>query len=205
MKTIFIPAKINAELNERKIEALKLPKNIAIAYSVQYMDIAAEIKKILSKKYNITQITQILGCSKPVFAKNTEAILLIGSGQFHAISLAIITNLPIYILESEELRKISEDEINDFKKKQQGAYLRFLDSSRIGILVSAKPGQENLKRAINIRKKLKDKKTYLFISNEIDIKQFENFKIDAWVNTACPRLDFEGFVFNMENLGKLEG
>jgi len=204
MRILFIPAKIKAELNKTKIEALKLPKNIAIAYSIQYIDIANKIRNILSKRYNITQTTQILGCSKPIFSKNTEAVLLIGSGQFHAVSLAITTNLPIYILDSDKLRKVSEEEINDFKKKQQGAYLRFLDSNRVGILVSAKPGQENLKRAINIRTKLKDKKTYLFISNEIDVKQFENFKIDAWVNTTCPRLDFEGFVFNMDNLGEIK-
>ena len=205
MKTIFIPSKINAELNEKRIEALKLPKKIAIAYSIQYQDIAEKVKKILSKKHKITETVQVLGCSKPKFPKETEAILLITSGQFHAVSLAFKSNLPIYILESNELRKISEEEIYSFEKKKHASYMKFLNSEKVGILVSTKPGQEKLKRALNLKNELKNKKSYLFISNEIDTRQFEDFNLDAWINTACPRLDFEGFVFNARDLKELKG
>ena len=69
MKTLFIPAKVKANINKDKIKSLskKLPKNIAIAYSIQYKDIASEIKSAISN--NVTQITQVLGCSKPTFPK----------------------------------------------------------------------------------------------------------------------------------------
>ncbi len=200
MKTLFIPAKINSEVNIRKIKSLNLPKNTAIAYSIQYKDIAFKIKEILSDRYNITETVQILGCSKPKFSKKTEAVLLISSGRFHAVSLAFESKLPIYILEQDKLRKISDEEIYAFEKKKHASYMQFLNSEKIGILVSTKPGQENLKNALSMRNRFKDKKSYLFISNEIDSRQFENFSdINAWINTACPRLDFEGFVFNPED------
>jgi 2-(3-amino-3-carboxypropyl)histidine synthase len=125
---------------------------------------------------------------------------LISSGRFHAVSLALNSNIPVYILESDNLKKISNEEIENLRKKKKSAYLKFLNSEKIGILVSTKPGQENLKRAISLREKLKKKNSYLFISNELNIKEFENFDIQSWVNTACPRMDFDSPVINISDL-----
>lgn len=193
METMFIPAKRKLSVNKKKIEEIskKLPENIVIAYSIQYKKIASEIKDILSKDHQITKLIQVLGCSKLNFLQSTQAILLISDGRFHAISLAIETNLPIYILERNKLRKISKNEKEDFRKKQKASYLKFLNADKIGILVSIKPGQQNLKKALDFRKKLKNKRSYLFISNNININEFENFGLDCWVNTACPRLDMD--------------
>ncbi|MCK4647641.1 diphthamide synthesis protein [Candidatus Pacearchaeota archaeon] len=199
MKTLFIPAKIKTKVNKKKIKSLskELPKNIAIAYSIQYHDIAFEIKELLSN--NITKITQVLGCSKLSFPKTTQAIVLIGSGRFHALSLASKINLPIYILEKDKLTKLPESEIESLKKTKKVSYLKFLNADKIGILISTKPGQENLKKAIDLSKKIKDKKSYLFISNNINTSEFENFGLESWVNTACPRLDFDSSVINIDN------
>ncbi len=200
MKTLYIPAKVKANINKDKIKSLsvKLPKNIAIAYSIQFKDIASEIKSSISN--NVTQITQVLGCSKPSFPKNTQAILLIGSGRFHALALALKSELPIYILEKDQLSLISEKEIDSFQKRKKAAYLKFLNADEVGILVSTKPGQEKLKQAINISNKIKDKKSYLFISNNVNPSEFENFGLESWVNTACPRLDMDAHTINIEDL-----
>lgn len=202
MKTLFIPAKVKSEINEKKIQSLKLPKNIAIAYSIQYKDIASKIKQILSKKHNITKLIQVLGCSNSRFPKQTQAILLISSGKFHTIALATESKIPVYILENNKLTRISEKDIEFFKKKQKASYLKFLHSKRIGILVSTKPSQENLKKAIELKSKIKDKETYLFISNNINTQEFENFpEIQSWINTACPRMDIENnSIINVRNI-----
>ncbi len=198
MKTLFIPAKIKSEINEKKISQLKLPINIAIAYSIQYKEIAEKVRAILSKKHKITLVIQVLGCSSPKFPKQTEAILLLSSGKFHAVSLAFETGIPVYVLESDNLKKISKEEIDLLNKKKMASYMKFLNEEKIGVLISTKPGQENLEKALSL--KLKNKKTYLFLSNNIDINEFENFGIKSWVNTACPRLDFDSSVINLKNL-----
>jgi len=201
MKTIFIPAKINTEINEEKISELKLPKLIALAYSIQYKEVASQIQKILSKTHKITQFIQVLGCSKPKFSKETKAVLLISSGKFHAVSLAFETNLPVYILEADKLRKISDEEISSLKKRKTASYMKFLNADKVGVLISTKPGQENLQKALSLKNKIKNKNVYFFISNEINTKEFENFpEIKSWVNTACPRLDFDNSVINFSNL-----
>jgi len=199
-KTIFIPAKSKATLNIGKIRELskKLPKNLVIAYSIQYQELAFEIKKILTN-HNILKIIQVLGCNQPKFPKNTKAVLLIGSGRFHAISLAYETKLPIYILEKNQLTKISEKDIELYEKKNKASYLKFLNAENVGILISTKPGQENLQRALDLKKRLK-KKSYLFISNAINIHEFENFGLDSWINTACPRLDMDSKVINISRV-----
>ncbi|VVB83662.1 2-(3-amino-3-carboxypropyl)histidine synthase [uncultured archaeon] len=203
MKIVFIPAKINSEIDAKKMQNLKLPVNIAIAYSIQYKDITFKIKEILSKNHKITSITQVLGCSKPKFIRGTEAILLVSSGKFHAISLSAETNLPVYVLEAGGIKKISKEEVDSFAVRKKASYLKFLNAEKIGILVSTKSGQENLKKAISFKNNLKNKKSYLFMGNNINVKEFENFPdIKAWVNSACPRMDFDSSAINISDLEK---
>ena len=151
MKTLFIPAKINQEIPNLK--KLKLPKNIAITYSIQYQDQAKKIKQLLSKNHKITLFTQVLGCSNPKFPKNTKAVLLVSDGKFHAINIAMKTNLPTYIVNSK-IQKIKNSEIQKLKQKKKAAYLKYLNQDKVGILITTKPGQSRLKHAINIKKKL---------------------------------------------------
>jgi 2-(3-amino-3-carboxypropyl)histidine synthase len=205
MKTLYIPAKANIQINKTEIEAIskKLPKNLAIAYSVQYANSAEKIKKILSKNHKITKFVQVLGCSRPDFPKATQAILLISSGRFHGISLSLESGLPVYIFENNILKPIQNNEIEVFKKKQKTSYLKFLNADKVGILVSTKPGQQNLKRAIELKKSLVNKKSYIFIGNEFNAEEFENFPISSWINTACPRLDMNTSIVNFRDLKKI--
>lgn len=205
MKTMFIPVKLNHSVNKFNILELSksLPKNIAIAYSIQYKDIADEIKQELSKKHKITCLIQVLGCSNPKFSKDTQGVLLVGSGRFHAISLAYETKLPIYIytVEANKMSKVSQKDVDLLERTHKSAYVRYLNADRVGILISTKPGQENLKEAMQLKKNLKNKKSYLFISNNINNYEFENFGIKSWINTACPRIDMtDASVININRL-----
>ncbi|MEN7981882.1 MAG: diphthamide synthesis protein [Nanoarchaeota archaeon] len=203
MKTLFIPAKSTLQITDLEIKSLskKLPKNFTIAYSIQYKELAEKIKLNLSKKHKINSFIQVLGCSKPKLPKSTKSVLLISDGKFHATSLAYETKIPVYLFTSGILEKISKKEIEIFSKKQKGAYLKYLHAEKIGILISTKSGQENLKKAIDFQKKIKNKKSYLFISNNIDTNEFENFQIDSWINTSCPRMDMnEGSIINISKI-----
>ena len=200
MKTLFIPTKSKSKINKSKVLEIskKHPKNIVIVYSIQYKEIAEEIKNILSNKHKITKFVQVLGCSKQGFPKNTRAILLISDGKFHAFSLGLEVGLPIYIFNDHNFGQVSEKEIQNLERKQKSSYLKFLNANKIGVLISTKPGQENLKKAIQFKKQQKEKRSYLFIGNEINSSEFENFpQIQSWVNTACPRLDMNASVVNL--------
>jgi 2-(3-amino-3-carboxypropyl)histidine synthase len=67
-------------------------------------------------------------------------------------------------------------------------------AQNFGILVGLKPGQMHLQRAIEIKDKLqnKEKNAIVFALKEITPEALMQFpKIDAYVNTACPRVVLE--------------
>jgi len=204
MKTLFIPAKSKNQLASLdNIILNRMPKEIALFYSIQFKTQAEELRKQLKNK-KITNFSQVLGCSKPELSKETKAILLVGSGRFHGISLAQETNLPVFILENNKLNEISPKEVDILKQKQKASLVRYLNSERVGILISTKPGQENLARAIKLKKSIKTKSSYLYIANEINTAEFDNFpQIDSWLNTACPRMDMNNTkIINSDKISK---
>ena len=82
----------------------------------------------------------------------------------------------------------------------------FLNAERIGILVTIKPGQQYFLAAKKLKQDLesKGKKAYIFIDDTLDPSHYENYPfIEAWVNTACPRIgtdDITNFPQAMINL-----
>ena len=78
---------------------------------------------------------------------------------------------------------------------------------KLGVLVSMKPGQNQFKRAVELKKTLKDKEVYIFVSDTIDFSQLENFPfIECWVNTACNRImdDMDKFQKPLVDLADIE-
>lgn len=191
MKTIFIP--VSSKLKEIPENFSTffdgLPKEIAIFYSIQFKDLAEKIFSTFKKDKTITLFSQTLGCSKPKISKETKAILLIGNGRFHAISLAYESKLPLYLYDNGKFAKITKEETDKLVSMEKAAILNYLSSDKVGIIVSTKPGQERLKKALEFKDSLKDKKGYIFLSNEINTSEFENFFLKSYVNTACPRMD----------------
>jgi len=196
MKTLFIEAEKKFDINIDNLNLNTLPKKIFLAYSIQYRGLAQQIKDKLSKK--IIGFRQVLGCSK---LKSKHPILLIGSGKFHAFNLAIQGN-KILFLEGNKIRKLDEKQVSKIKAKRKTALSRFYAADKIGILVSTKPGQKNLKKAQNLAKKLekKGKEITIFLADNINIDELENYDIQSWVNTACPALTFDARVVNLSEL-----
>ncbi|MEK6859330.1 MAG: diphthamide synthesis protein [Nanoarchaeota archaeon] len=194
MKILYIESKLkNLDINISDNGIKKLPKMLFIAYSVQYKDIALKIKKQLTSnkenKIKITGFQQVLGCSKI----NTQfPVLFIGGGDFHYLNLLHQVS-SLYIIANNSIKQIPKEEIEKLKAKRRAALLKFLKANNIGILISTKPGQENIELAIKLRQKLskKGKNAFIFLSNNIDTTQFENFNIDSWVNTACLGLSYD--------------
>jgi diphthamide biosynthesis enzyme Dph1/Dph2-like protein len=203
MKVLFIYTEIKKSFKIKDKELEKLPKNIFIVYSIQYKKSANNIKKKLKKQgKNIKGFRQVLGCTE----LNTQfPILLIGSGSFHALNLLLQDN-EVYILEQEKIRKIPGKEIKKLKNKRKAALTKFLSAQKIGIIVSYKPGQENLSLSKLIKKKLenkcKDKKFRIFIADNINLQGLDNYNIDSWINTSCPSLTYDNKIISIRELKK---
>lgn len=207
MKTLFIEAKYKEEIILDKNIINKLPKRIGLVSTVQFTNQLKDIKKQLkNKKVFIGKGKQkydgqILGCDYSAaesIKDKVDCFLYIGSGQFHPLGLKskkIFTFNPL----TKEFKELTK-EIEIYKKRRKGAYLKFLSAKNIGIIISTKPGQYKLKKAIELKKKLKNKNSYLFIADDININELENFPfIECWVNLACPRIEGKGII-NIEEI-----
>ena len=216
MKTEFIESKFKGNVKLNKIKADKLPKNIGLITTVQFVDYLGKIKnyliknnkKIFTIKGKQKYKAQILGCDLSAGEKikdKADAFLYIGDGKFHPLGLAIKTNKKVFCFNpiNNIFLKINNKEITKYKKITRIKKIKFLSAENIGILVSTKPGQSNLKKALEIKKKLeKDKKCYLFAFDTLNVNELENFPfIDIWLNTSCPRIEEDSKnIINFENI-----
>ncbi len=205
MKTLFIESKYmgNAELD--KIKAEKLPKNIGLVATIQFTGqldkikdyLADKNKKVYVAKGNQKYPGQILGCdasSGEKIKSKVDAFLYIGDGRFHPLGLAMSTNKEVFCFNPANgyFSEIDNKEIEEYKKSLKVKKIRFLSAENVGILVSTKPGQNNSKKASEIKKKLEKegKKCYTFVFDTLSLNELENFPfVDFWVNTACPRIE----------------
>jgi len=196
MKTLFIETKRKFKGSDIKLKLLdKLPgETIALAGTIQYIEILPKIKSYLESKGKKVITKQgayyeghVLGCNSSALDKSADTLLLITDGTFHAMNNAIQLQKPIYVFTTNTLDKIEQKEIDAHNKKTLTKQKKYLLADTVALLVSTKHGQHQ--SAIhNIKKQIekKDKKVYVFESNNIDTNEFENFpQIQMWINTAC--------------------
>ena len=181
---------------------------VGLVTTVQHKHELKKIKKIIEDNGKKAVIGgQILGCDVSAAKKimrEIDAFLYIGSGEFHPIGVAMETNKRVISANpiNNNVSEIKQKDIDKYKNRQQGALIKFLSAKRVGVLVSLKPGQEKLKKAFELKKKYKDKEFYIFVSDTINLNEMDNFNfIQAWVNTACPRIaDDKAGILNYEIL-----
>ena len=69
------------------------------------------------------------------------------------------------------------------------------NSKRFGIMVSSKPGQKNLEKAVALQKGLREqgKEAAIIYMDEIRAEHINNYsEAEILVNTACPRIAVDG-------------
>jgi|GEM_PF-798455 len=213
MKTLFIKTEKKLQKQFFSLDFSPLPKKIGILCTIQFISFSKKIAEMLEKnsrkvflskpvqskkcKQKIAYPCQILGCDLSA-AKQTEkkvdAFLFLGSGSWHLSQLALLTSKPIFFLEGQKIKLFPKEKRKRLHSFRKGVISKFLFSDKVGILVSTKPGQQQLKTALKMRKKLQkqlSKKAFLFLADSINKAELENFSPRAWLNTVCPGLCFD--------------
>jgi len=220
MKIMMVEGRYKGKINLSNLDIKVLPENIGYVTTVQFLDYNDEIKNFLESKGKKVFVDkkrqlydgQLLGCDQGGAEKveqNVDAFLYIGTGKFHPLGVALKTIKEVFCYDpiNAIMSKIDSNEVKRYNNKRKGAYLKFLESNEIGLLVSIKPGQNNFKKAVELKEQLKDKNCYIFVFDSLDFNQIENFPfIGCWVNTACNRIldDYEKFPKPLVDLSDLE-
>jgi 2-(3-amino-3-carboxypropyl)histidine synthase len=207
MNVIFVSAEYKRHFSISK-SIKELPNRVGLVSTIQFLDSLKDVKKELEKNgKNAVIAGQVLGCdaSNALKIKNqVDCFLFIGSGKFYIFGLAmnLEKEMPIFNFNplSSEFSKFDWQEVRKLKQKRKAQEIRLLSADKVGVFVSSKSGQSALPRALKIKGELekKGKKAYLFMADNLDAAQFENFsEIESWVNTACPGLFYDVGVYNM--------
>ncbi len=218
MKLMFVEARCKKPVFIGK-HVLKLPEKIGLVTTVQFIGQVKEVKLQLEKegkkvffgkgKYAAYQ-AQVLGCdvdSAVSIEKKVDAFLYIGSGMFHPTAISLKTKKDVFTFNplTNKFNKIDGKDVERINKRKKGALIKFLSSKEIGVIVTTKPGQEQLKKAFDLKNRFKDKNFYFLIFNTIDFNQLENFPfIECFVNTACPRIALDDSIKLTKSIINLE-
>ena len=198
MKTLFIPCysgRDPIEVVKKALGKMQDFKKIGLIITAQHLDRLDDLKKFLEDNKKIVLASQILGCTQNQVAgsmKDVDAFLYVGSGRFHPVGVALATGKPVICANpySMAVDEIPEKERNKWVRRAKARIMKAASAETIGILISTKSGQFQMDVTLDLKEKIESsgKKAFLFAGNEIIPEKLLGFDVDAWINTACPRL-----------------
>ncbi|MFN3910156.1 MAG: diphthamide biosynthesis enzyme Dph2 [Candidatus Anstonellaceae archaeon] len=215
----LFPINVDLKFFENEIKKIKNFKKIGLITTISHIHQIKEFKKILQlngfkvfvSKGKLTKYpAQVLGCDTLAadnLASKVDLFLYVGGGEFHP--LGISSSKPILIINPFIHQSyFLDDKLSKKQKQQQGMLIATAQAKNIGILVSIKSGQYNLKAAQLAKKILSKfkKNVFILISSEINFEALKDFNFfDAFITTACPRLedDWERVEKPIINISKL--
>jgi 2-(3-amino-3-carboxypropyl)histidine synthase len=195
------------EVVQQSIPLLKKWNRIGLATTVQHIQTIDQAREILVRAGKIVVVGdagqinyagQVTGCNYTnvkSIANEVDAFLFVGGGKFHALGIALSTSKPTVIAEPYENRAypISDDAQKMVKKRWTS--IQEAASARVfGVIVSLKPGQLHLELSLQVKETIEKlgKTAFLLAIKEVTPESLLEFPtIDAYVNTACPRISLE--------------
>lgn len=140
---------------------------------------------------------QVLGCDFSA-AKDVEhevdTFLIVGGGSFHATGVAMATRRPVVVADVErgEARTVEED-LDRTMRRRAAIIGEAMDANTFGIIIEARPGQRRWNLAQSLADMLHDagRQGVLMVMRNISPDRLVAVGLDAYVNTACPRLTID--------------
>ena len=187
-------------------------KTIGLATFSQHLHQLGPVKEQLEAKgfqvvvgrgNNLMLEGQVFGCdfstSFPI-RDRVEAFAFLGESEFHAVGLALATGKPTFMLDPYM------NEVTDMKaaaderwKRATLAVYKALDARVFGVVTGLKEGQKMLGRSRWISKRLEmngRKVVELAMRDVTPERLAPHREIEAFVQTACPRISVDGFTFD---------
>jgi 2-(3-amino-3-carboxypropyl)histidine synthase len=208
--TIYVEARATVNVDETVEKALLMLekwRKIGLTTTVQHVQTLDAVREILVRAGKTVVIGdsgrlnypgQVIGCdysNAKSIAKDVEAFLFVGGGQFHALGVALSTSKPTIVADPYEKRVYSINEQAAKIIRQRWASVEEARRAKtFAVLVGLKPGQKRFDEALGVKRKLEEngKTASLFIAKEITPEVLMEFPtVDAFVNTACPRTSLD--------------
>ena len=175
---------------------------LGLVGSIQHLHLLEDYKSRLEKLgfeveipvggARLTFPGQVLGCNYSGDEPEIGHYLFLGSGDFHPIGLVLHTGKPLAMLDpyTGDSTEMSFERIERILRQRFGLIMAVGDAVSFGILIGEKPGQMRRNLAIRMKKLLEKhhKKGYLLALDHVGPDLIDFYPVDAFVNTACPRI-----------------
>jgi 2-(3-amino-3-carboxypropyl)histidine synthase len=196
-----------ASVVEKALPLLEKWRRIGLVTNVQHVQTLDEVREILTRAgktvvvgdtRRLTYPGQVIGCdySNAVsVAKDIDAFLFIGGGVFHALGVALSTSKPTVVADPFQNGAFSVEKETEKTLRQRWAVIEQARKAKtFAILVGTKPGQKRWEIAVQMKQMLEEsgKSSCMLAATEITPEVLMEFPtIDAFVNTACPRVSLD--------------
>ena len=181
---------------------------LGLVGSIQHLHLLQEYKERLEKAgfdveipiggARLTFPGQVLGCNYSGDDPTIGHYLFLGSGDFHPIGLVMHTGKPLALLDpyTGQASEMSFERIERILRQRMGLIFAVDNANSFGILIGEKPGQMRRNLAIRMKRLLEThgKKGYLLALDHVGPELIDFYPVDAFVNTACPRIAIDDAV-----------
>jgi 2-(3-amino-3-carboxypropyl)histidine synthase len=210
ISALYIEAKAKASIKiavKKAIPYLNPWRKIGLVTTVQHVHKLDEARDTLLEAGKAVAVGdagrlkyagQVLGCdysNAKAVSNEVDAFLFVGGGKFHALGVALATAKHTIVVDPYEKRVFSmKDETAKMLKKRWANIHETKQAEKIGILIGLKVGQKRLDQALKMKKLVEDagKRATFFALKEITPEVLMQLPtIDAFINTACPRLSLD--------------
>ncbi len=204
VNVVFIEARSNIGVLPAVKTALPLLKTgrIGIITTVQHIHKLEEISEFLRANgkeaiigkgdLRVRYPGQVLGCNFTAARVDCEEYLYVGSGFFHPLGVAIATGKKV-VAADPYLNKAVLVSPEKFLRKRGGYIASSMDARVFGVIVSTKSGQNRMELARRLCD-LANKhgvEVHIIMMDLVTPEQLLAFNVDAYVNTACPRITID--------------
>ena len=208
--TIYVEARATVTVDYAVEQSLPLLTGytiVGLTTSVQHLQALNQAREILTRAGKtvivgdtgqIAYPGQVSGCNyanAKSIANEVDAFLFVGGGMFHALGIALNTSKPTIIADPYDNRAYTINaEAQKILKQRFTCIQEAKNAKKFGVFVGLKLGQKHLNNALKIKELAEKhgKVAFLLAAREINPETLLEFpSIDAYVNTACPRVSLE--------------
>ncbi len=197
---------------KKAAEALKEHRRLGLVTFSQHIHELTRVKAMLErngfevvvgKQNNLLLGGQIFGCDFSTvypIRNDVDAFCFLGESEFHAVGLALSTGKPTYMLDPYledvvDMREAAEER----RKRAILAVYKAMDANVFGVITGLKEGQKMLGRTNWIVKRLEmhGRRVVQLAMRDITPERLAPLRdVDAFIQTACPRISIDGFTFD---------
>ena len=201
-KIIYVPLYSNVEvvpimkLALKELESPSSNPDVGLVTTTQHQNKFEEMRKFLEDEgytvhtrrgdERLTHEGQVLGCNYASAEVDASQIMYVGGGKFHPLGLAMVHRDKRVVIADPVNNLVSIADADKFIKQRYAAIHKAMGAKTWGIIYCTKIGQGRWELAEEIIED--NENAYVITLDEITPDRLLNFKLDAFVNTGCPRI-----------------